>query len=127
MATKMMGSVVYNVALTEAYLCTKWYLDPSSRLATTGMGRNGGSCSWLSVSGVNPYFRAKFHLDPSNRFSHNTLTLQTGQTDRQTGHDRQQSDSIGRTKKNQSCDRLSWPPVNLSAHIRHFSRHYSGC
>jgi len=35
MAMKIMGLVVYNVAWAEAYLPTKWYLDPSSRLATT--------------------------------------------------------------------------------------------
>jgi len=27
----------------EAYLCTKWHLDPSSRLATTDMGRKSGA------------------------------------------------------------------------------------
>jgi len=37
-----MGLVVYNVAWPEAYLCTKWCLDPSSRLATIDMGRKLG-------------------------------------------------------------------------------------
>jgi len=31
MATKIMGLVVYNVALAKAYVRTKWHLDPSSR------------------------------------------------------------------------------------------------
>jgi len=31
-----------NVAWAEAYLLTKWHLDPSSRLATTDMGRKLG-------------------------------------------------------------------------------------
>ena len=33
------GSPSNNVAWAQAYLCTKWHLDPSSRLATTDMGR----------------------------------------------------------------------------------------
>jgi len=45
MAMKIMGLVVYNVAWAEAYLPTKWYLDPSSRLATTDMGRKLGDCA----------------------------------------------------------------------------------
>jgi len=38
MATEIMALVVYNAAWAETYLCTKWHLDPSSRLATTDMG-----------------------------------------------------------------------------------------
>ena len=33
----------HNVAWAEVYLRTKWHLDPSSRLATTDMGRNLGA------------------------------------------------------------------------------------
>jgi len=33
------GSPCNNVACVEAYLRTKWHLDPSSRLAITDMGR----------------------------------------------------------------------------------------
>jgi len=45
MATKIMGLVIYNVAWAEAYLPTKWHLDPSSCLATIHMGRKvGGGC-----------------------------------------------------------------------------------
>jgi len=32
-----------NVAWAEAYLCTKWHPDPSSRLATVHMGRKFGT------------------------------------------------------------------------------------
>jgi len=32
--------VLHNVAWAGAYLCTKWHLDPSSRLATTDMVEN---------------------------------------------------------------------------------------
>ena len=35
-------SYVCSVVWAEAYLCTKWHLDPSSRLATTGMDRKLG-------------------------------------------------------------------------------------
>ena len=38
MATKIMGLVVYNVALAKAYVRTKWHIDPSSRLAIIDMG-----------------------------------------------------------------------------------------
>jgi len=54
MAMKIMGLVVYNVAQAEVYLRTKWHLDPSSRLATTDMGRKLGSVplwwrSWVPI------------------------------------------------------------------------------
>jgi len=41
---KIMGLVVYSVAWAEAYLPSKWHLDPSSRLATTDMGQKWGIC-----------------------------------------------------------------------------------
>jgi len=42
----------HNVAWAEAYLPTKWHLDPSSCLATTGMGRKLGEAVplWGRVS-----------------------------------------------------------------------------
>jgi len=43
------GSPCNNVACVEAYLRTKWHLDPSSRLAITDMGRfflEGGCSPW---------------------------------------------------------------------------------
>ena len=43
MATKIIGLVVHNVAWAEAYLRTKWHLDPSSRLPTTDMGQKLGA------------------------------------------------------------------------------------
>jgi len=42
MAMKITGLVVYNVTWIEAYLLTKWYLDPSSCLATIDMGQKLG-------------------------------------------------------------------------------------
>jgi len=39
---KIMGLVVYSVALAEVYLRTKWHLDPSSRLVTIDMSRKVG-------------------------------------------------------------------------------------
>jgi len=33
------------VAWAEAYLYTKWHLDPSSRLVTVDMGRKSGALS----------------------------------------------------------------------------------
>jgi len=39
-------SISHSVALVEAYLRTKWHLDPYTHLATTDMGRKlgGGLC-----------------------------------------------------------------------------------
>ena len=39
--------------LVEAYLLTKWHLDPSSRLATTDMGRK--------VGGLYPLFTIQYN------------------------------------------------------------------
>ena len=39
MAMKIMELVVYSVAWPEAYLRTKWHLDPSRCLATIDMGQ----------------------------------------------------------------------------------------
>jgi len=40
-----LGPILHSVAWAEAYLHTMWHLDPSSRLATTDMGRKlGGLC-----------------------------------------------------------------------------------
>jgi len=43
MAMKIMGLVVYNVAWAEAYLSTKWHLDPSSHLARIDIGWKVGA------------------------------------------------------------------------------------
>jgi len=48
-------SIQHNVAWAEAYLHTKWHLDPSSRLATTDMGQKLEVCpllgreSWVPI------------------------------------------------------------------------------
>jgi len=45
--------IQHNVAWDEAYLRTKWHLDPSGRLATIDMGRKLGAVplcgSWVPV------------------------------------------------------------------------------
>jgi len=56
MAMKIMGLVIYNVAWAEAYLPTKWHLDPSSCLATIHMGRKvGGAAVPLSRGELGPH------------------------------------------------------------------------
>ena len=42
----------HNVAWAEAYLRTKWNLGPSSRLATTDMGRKLGTVPLEGLSWV---------------------------------------------------------------------------
>jgi len=61
------------VAWAEAYLHTKWHLDPSSRVATTDMGQKledcdfwggrAGSPSNTYVAFAETYPHTKFHLD----------------------------------------------------------------
>jgi len=41
------ATICHNVAWAEAYLRTKWHLDPSSRLATTDMGQKLGLCPFF--------------------------------------------------------------------------------
>jgi len=84
-----------NVAWVEVYLRTKWHLDPSSRLATADMAENWGLCPFWGGElgphlthcgqgqGLHP-LHTKFYLESIQSFGHNTPTLQTGQTDRQT-------------------------------------------
>ena len=97
------GSPSNNMAWVKAYFVTKWHLDPSSRLATTDMGRKLGAVppfwkgSWVStkhnVAGAEGYLHAKFHFDSSKRL---TTIHQRYRQDRQTDIG-QRSDSIGRT------------------------------
>jgi len=79
---------------------TMWRLNPSSRLATTDMGRKlGVGCCFFgggragspsnTVAGAEAYLRTKFHVDPSNRLA--TIKHITDRTDRQ------RSDSMGIT------------------------------
>jgi len=84
MATKIMGLVVYNIAWAEAYLGTKWHLDPSRCLTTTDMGQKLGAVpflgggSWVpikhNVAWAEAYLHAKF--DPQ----YTNVTDRTGQT-----------------------------------------------
>jgi len=70
------GSPSNTVAWAEAYLHTKWHLNPSSHcLATTEMGRKLGPVSpfWgmgagspsSTVAWAEAYLYTKLHLDPS--------------------------------------------------------------
>jgi len=76
----------HNAAWAEAYLCTKWHLDPSSRLATTKhgpkiggcapfLGRGAGSPSSTNVACLKAYLHAKWHLDLSSHLG----TIDMGQ------------------------------------------------
>jgi len=66
-------------AWAEAYLNTKWHLDPSSCLATTDVGRKLGGCAFFEgvelgphlthVAWAEAYHRTKSHLDPSSRLT----------------------------------------------------------
>jgi len=73
----------------EAYLYTKWHLDPSNRLAIIDIGRKLGAVPPSGEGELGPdlaqcgqaeaYLHAKFHLDPSNRLAtiHQRLYRQT--------------------------------------------------
>jgi len=63
------------VAWAEAYLDTKWHLNPSSHLSTMDMGRKLGGCvpfegSWVpiqhNVAWAEAYLCTKWHLNPSS-------------------------------------------------------------
>jgi len=80
--------IKHKFALAEAYLRTNWHLDPSSRLATTGMDRKMGTVPLLGQLGPHltqcgrsrGLLHAKFHFDPSNRLA--TVHQRHRQTDR---------------------------------------------
>jgi len=89
--------------MAEAYLHTVRHLDPSSRLATTEMGRKLGAVplwgrgSWVPIQNVTSaeaYLHAKFHFDPFNRLATIHQRHRKNGTDGQTG---QRSDCIRRT------------------------------
>ena len=79
LGTGRLVHIKHNVARAEAYLPTKWHLDPSSRLATTGMGLKLAACAPLGEGELGPYLiqcglgrgylHAKLHLDPYNRLA----------------------------------------------------------
>ena len=48
-------SILHNVARAEAYLPTKWHLDPFSHFATTGMGRKLGELCPFGVGELGPH------------------------------------------------------------------------
>ena len=99
--------VLHNLAWAEAYLRTKWHLDPSSRLATIDMGRKlGRGCAPFLGRGAGspsstmwPWPRPT--CIPSGILIHPAVrpqyTVTDRQTDRQDRTERQRSDSIGRT------------------------------
>jgi len=94
--------------MAEAFLPTKWLLDPSGRLPQQTWTENlRGAVPLLSGSWVpktphltqygraEAYLHAEFHIDPSNRLARiHQRYRQTAQEYRQ---ERQSSDSIGRT------------------------------
>jgi len=76
------------VACAEAYLRTKWHLDPSSHLATIDTGRELGAdvplmgaelgsrvtqCVWDEA-----YLHIKWHLDPSSRLTTIDMSQKVG-------------------------------------------------
>jgi len=90
------GSAFNTVAWSEAYLHTKWHLNPSSCLATTDMGRKLGGLTQCAKT----YLHAKFHLDPSNRLANVT-------------------DRIDRTQSNSITNGRPKPKAKFSCLLRH--------
>ena len=74
--------------LGVAYLRTKWYPNPSSRLATIDMGRKVGAAVPLSVGELvshlihvaraGAYHHTKWHLDPSSRLATTDMSRKLG-------------------------------------------------
>jgi len=87
--------------LGEAYLRTKWHLIPSSRFATTDMGRKLGAVPLIGGAGSSSntmWPGPRPTSVPSFILIHPAVWLQnTNVTDRQTGQDRTDRHSIGRT------------------------------
>jgi len=78
--------IEHRVAWAEAYLRSKWHLSPSSRLATTDIGRKLGGCVPLGERELGPHLtmsrsrglppaRTKWQLDPCSR----SATIDVGQ------------------------------------------------
>jgi len=83
-----LGSHLTQCRLAEVYLCTKWYPDPSSRLATVDMGLKVGNAVPLSMEGVGPHLTVLPRLRPTSVASgiliHPTVWVQyTNVADRQ--------------------------------------------
>jgi len=49
--------------------CTLWHFDPSTRWATTDMGRKWGLCAPLRGGESRVYLRSKWYLGPSTRLT----------------------------------------------------------
>jgi len=72
-------TLLYNVVWAEAYLRTKWHLDPCSRSAAIDMGRKLGALppfwggAWVPIEHNVPwaeaYLHTKWHLDASSRLA----------------------------------------------------------
>jgi len=72
-----LGPYQHNVVLAEAYLHTKWHLDPSIHLAAIDTGQKlgavplSGGGSWVpiqhKVAWAKAYRHTKWHLNPSSR------------------------------------------------------------
>jgi len=101
MGRKFGGSAPFWGGRAEAYLHTKWDLDPCSHLAATDMGRKlEGLCPFRG-GGLGPHLTqcgqgrglpaCQVSSWSVQLFGHNTPRLQTDRTDRQ------RTDSIGRT------------------------------
>jgi len=105
-----LGPHLTQCGLGEAYLRTKWHLDPSSRLVTTDNGRKlaavpfggggAGSPSNTVWPGSRPTSVPSFILIPPTVWSQYTNV-----TDRETG---QPSDSTGRTVLQTVAQKLRW-------------------
>ena len=72
------GSPCNNVAWTEAYLRTKWHLDPSSCLATIDMGQTmrvlcpylgGAGSPSNTIAWAEAYLRTKWYPDAYSRLA----------------------------------------------------------
>ena len=91
------------VAWAEAYLRTKWHLNPSSRWATIGMGWKLGACAPLWEDELGPhltqYGHAEAYLMPIFILIHPTVWPQYTNVSDRTNRDRtgQWSDGIERT------------------------------
>jgi len=81
-----LGPHVTQCGWAEAYVRTKWHLDPSSCLAATDMGRNLGAASLGGAAGSAPntnclveaYHRTKWHFDQSSRLAATNIGRKMG-------------------------------------------------
>jgi len=102
--------ICHKVAWAEVYLRTKWHLDPSSRLATTDIGRK--LRVWVPIyhnmATAEAYLHAKFHRDPSIRLA--TLHQRSGVTS-----------AFGARGRSNKVRPLESPHVSLTSTVRFVS------